>query len=167
MDTDQLALLVSILSVVIALLALNDARKSRAIAKEANTIAAHHSLRPLRLGVYKLMKEFAHYCTTYQALLSLGIVSGTNELMDQRDALKLEIDYLGPLGMPEVEEKATQLMNKAAQLQRTLDRRRGSDPRPLDGNYETLEENINAIVDWFAQEEKGMSLLFKKYLSNA
>ncbi len=167
MDTNTLALFVSILSVVIALVALSDARKSRAIAKEANAIAAHHSLRPLRLGVYKLMKEFAHYCTTYQTLLSLGIVSSTNELMDQRDALKSEIDYLGPLGMPEVEEKTTQLMNKAVQLQRTLDRRRGGDLRPLDEQYETLEENIAAIAGWFAQEEKGMSLLFKKYLSNA
>ena len=82
MDTDQLALLVSILSVVIALIALDDARKSRAIAKEANAIAAHHSLRPLRLGAYKLMKEFAHYCTTYRTLLSIGIVSGTNELYE-------------------------------------------------------------------------------------
>ena len=87
--------------------------------------------------------------------------------MDRRDAFKLEFEKFGPLEMPSVESKIPELLNKVAQLQRALDRSRGSDPKPLDSKYTTLEENIDAIMDWFAEEDKALPSLFKPYLEDA
>jgi len=95
------------------------------------------------------------------------MVSGTGELMNRRDAFKSEFEAFGPLEMTEVEKKVTELSNKAAQLQRSLDRSRSRDPKPLDSKYASLDENIDAIVDWFAEEEKGLSSLFNRYLEDA
>jgi hypothetical protein len=95
------------------------------------------------------------------------MVSGTMELMNRRDTFRLEFEKFGPLEMPSVELKVSELSNKAVQLQRALDRSRGSDPKPLDSKYTTLEENIDAIMDWFAEEEKALPSLFKQYLEDA
>ena len=167
MNLDCIALIVSILSTVIAVVAILHAKDANRIAKEANRMTKHYNLRPMRLDACNLLKEFAHYCTTYRTLLLQKMVSGTNELMDRRDAFKSKFKAFGPLGMPDVEAKATELTNKAVQLQRTLDRSRGSDPKPLDSKYASLDENIDAIVDWFALEEKALPLLFEKYLDDA
>lgn len=167
MNLDYFALIVSILSAVIAVVAIRDAKEANRIANEANRITKHYNLRPLRLDACNLLKEFAHYCTTYRTLFLQKMVTGTNELMDHRDSFRSKFEAFGPLGMPAVEAKAAEFANKAVQLQRTLDRSRGSDPKPLDSKYASLDENIDAIVDWFALEEKALPSLFGKYLDDA
>jgi len=161
------ALLVSILSALIAVVAIHRANEANRIAGESNKITRHYNLRPMRLDACNLIREFAHYCTTYRTLYLQKMVSGTRELMDRRDAFNSKFKAFGPLGMAEAENKVTELSNKAAQLQRTLDRSRSSDPKPLDSKYASLDENIDAIVDWFAEEERGLVSLFNKYLEDA
>ena len=167
MNLDCLTLVVSIFSALIAVCALFLAKKANRIAQEANGLTKHYNLRPMRLDACNLLQEFAHYCTTYRTRFLQKIVLGTNELMDHRDHFKSEFETFGPLGMPDVEAKATEFINMAVQLQRALDRSRGSDPKPLDSKYETLVENTDAIVDWFVQEEKELPSLLRKYLGDA
>lgn len=167
MNLDYLALIVSILSALVAVVAILHAKEANRIAKEANGISKHYNLRPMRLDACNLLKDFAHYCTTYRTLFLQQMVSGTNELMDRRDAFKAEFEAFGPLGMPDVEATATEFTKKAVQLQRTLDRSRGRDPKPLDSKYDSLNENIDAISDWFAHEENELPSIFEKYLDDA
>lgn len=87
--------------------------------------------------------------------------------MNRRDSFRLEFEKFGPLEMPSVQSKVTELSNKAVLLQRALDRSRSSDSKPLDSKYSTLDENIDAIMDWFAEEEKALPSLFKQYLEDA
>jgi hypothetical protein len=166
-NLDYFALLVSILSALIAVVAILRANEANRLAAEANRITKHYNLRPTRLNACNLVKDFARYCTTYRTAFLQKMVSGTRELMDRRDSFTLELEKFGPLEMPSVELKVSELSNKAVQLQRALDRSRGSDPQPLDSKYTTLEENIDAIMDWFAEEEKALPSLFKQYLEDA
>jgi hypothetical protein len=167
MNLDYIAVIVSILSAVIAVVAIIRAREANHIATDANKITKHYNLRPMRLDSCNLLKEFAHYCTTYRTKFMQKMVSGTNELMGRRDDFKKSFETLGPLGMTEVDAKAKEFMNKAVQLQRALDRTIGSDPKPLESKYASLDENIDAIMDWFALEEKALPTLFESYLSDA
>lgn len=166
-DIEYYAFLVSIVSVVIAVVAVLRANEANRLSAEANRIATHYNLRPMRLNAFNTFKEFAHYCTTYRTLFLQGMVSGTRELMDRRDTFRKRLGELGPLDMPEIEAKALEFSNMAVQMQRALDRSRGSDPKPLDSKYPSIEENIDAIMDWFASEEKNLPSLFEKYLADA
>jgi hypothetical protein len=94
------------------------------------------------------------------------MVSGTNELMSYRDDFKKGFEALRPLGMIEVKAKAKEFMNKAVQLQRALNRTRESCPKPLDSKYASLDENIDAIMDWFALEDNALPTLFERYLND-
>ena len=167
MNLDYFAILISILSALIAVVAILRANEANRLAAEANRITKHYNLRPNRLSACNLVRDYSHYCTTYRTSFLQKMVSGTGELMDRRAAFILEFEKLGPLEMPNVESKVSELSNKAVQLQRALDRSRGGDPKPLDSKYATLEENIDAIVDWFAEEEKALPSLFNQYLKDA
>jgi hypothetical protein len=167
MSIEIISILVSLLACVIALLSVYYARKSREIAQEANNISVHQNLRPSRLAVYKLMREYAHYCSTYRTLQFLKAVEGTRDLVEHIETLKWEIDNYGPLNMPDIEKKAIEFQNKGKQLQRVLDRLAGHDERPLDVEFETLEDNMHGITDWFSQEHKDLKRTFAKYIANA
>lgn len=69
--------------------------------------------------------------------------------------------------MPEIEEKASEFSKMATQLQRALNRSRVNNAPPLDSMYSTLDENIDAIMDWFAAETHVLPSIFKKYLTDA
>ena len=167
MGIECYAFLVSVVSAAIAVVAILRANEANRLSADANRIAKHYSLRPIRLNGCNLLKNFAHYCTTYHTLFLQKMVSGTRELMDSRDAFRNEFEKLGPLGMSDVDSKALEFTNMAVQLQRALDRSRSSEPKPLESKYPTLEENIDAITDWFAAEEKALPSLFKSYLEDA
>ena len=139
MEIEYFALLVAILSAVIALTAIFRASEANRISRETNEIAKHYNLRPGRLGACNLLQDYTHYCTTYTTLFRQKFVSGTTELLDRRDAFRSKFQAFGPLGMPDIEAKATEVMSKAVQLQRCLDRTRGSNPKSLDAKYSTVE----------------------------
>lgn len=165
MSMKVIPILVSLLACVIALLSAYYARKSREIAQEANNISVHQNLRPSRLAVYKLMKEYAHYCSTYRTLQCLKAVEGTRDLVEHIESLKQEIDDYGPLKMPDIEKKAIEFQNKGWHFQRVLDRLAEHGHMPHDVEFETLEDEMHCITDWFAQEHKEIKGMFIKYLA--
>lgn len=87
--------------------------------------------------------------------------------MKQIDSFKWEIEQQGPLAMPTVESKIKEFQNKAWKMQRLLDRLAADQNNPVDRIYQTGEENLDAIVDWFANEEKELKTTFQSYLSEA
>lgn len=142
-------------------------RHTRDASRRANDITVHYHLRPLRLAVYQSMRQFAHYCSTYRTLQCIGNVNGTRELVDQIENFKWEIEQHGPLAIPVIEEKISELQMKSWQLQKLLDRLSGDQNTPTDRAYETAEENIAGLIDWFANEHRTLKVLFKSYLEKA
>jgi hypothetical protein len=143
------------------------ARHARDASRRANEIAVHFHLRPLRLAVYQSMKQFVHYCSTYRTLQCIGNVNGTRELVDQIENFKWEIEQHGPLDIPVIEEKVSELQKKGWQLQRVLDRIAGVQNTPADRAYDTAEENVDGLIDWFANEHRTLKVLFRPYLEKA
>jgi hypothetical protein len=45
-----------------------------------------------------------------------------------------------------------------------LDRLKGPNARPLDKEFETAEDNLYAVIDWFAAKEKELKDMFEPYL---
>lgn len=110
------------------------------------------------------MQDFAHFCSTYRTLWHLGAVKGTRDLVERIDSFKWEIEQEGPLAMPSVESKVTEFQNKAWQMQRLLDRLAVGQNNPEDQTYQSGEENMDGLVEWFANERKQLSSTFQSYL---
>lgn len=85
--------------------------------------------------------------------------------MKQIDSFKWEIEQQGPLAMPTVESKIKEFQNNARKMLRLLNRLAAGRNNPEDRNYQTGEENLDAIIDWFANEEKELQATFQSYLS--
>jgi hypothetical protein len=152
---------------LVAILSAIYARGARLAAERANQIATRESLRPLRLQVYRAMHQFAHYCSTYLTLYHLQQVKGTRDLTDRIDSFKWEIEQHGLLGMPEVDERARQFVNGAWKMQRLIDRMAGGQNNPHDPPYATAQDNLHGLIDWFAEERRGLKELFAPYMSAA
>jgi hypothetical protein len=167
MSYEIIALLISLLSCVIAFVSACYARKSRDIAKKANRISIHHDLKPARLAVYNRLRDFADYCGKYYTLQHVKVVEGTNDLCNRIAELKWEIDSYGPLDMKDIEVKAEEFQKKAWQLQRVLDRLNGKDRSSLDKEYENIKDNLYGLIDWFAKERNDLKQLVEKYLNIA
>lgn len=157
---------IAIVSALIAFLSAIYARHSRDAARRANNIAVHNNLRPSRLEVYRSMRDFAHYCCTYPTDWHSNPVptAGTINLMERIGNFKWEIEQQGPLAMPVVENKIKEMLNNAWKIQRLLDRLAAGRNDPHDRDYETAEDNLDAIVDWFANEQKDLKTIFNPYL---
>ena len=156
--------LIAIAAVLVAFLSALYARDARETAQRANKIAVRSNLRPSRLEVYRAMQEFAHYCSTYRTLWHLGAVKGTRDLVGRIDSFKWEIEQQGPLAMSSVESKITEFQNKAWQIQRLLDRLSVGQNNPEDRAYQSGEENMDGLVEWFANERKELKVTFQPYL---
>jgi len=167
MEIEMITILVSLLACVIALVSAYYARESRDAAIKANEISIRNILRSDRITAYGLMKEFSKYCSTYRTLQCIGAVDGTGDLVQRIEELEWETEKLGPIEMPEAAKKVAELKNKGWQLQRVLDRLKDNNPQPLDRKFETIEENIDEIIIWFANEHKDLPKIFENYLINA
>lgn len=165
MSIEIITILLSLLACIISLLSTCYARKSRDLAQKAIDISVHQNLRPLRLAVFNAMKEYAHYCSTYRTLQFVKAVEGTRDLVERIETFKWEIDQYGPLNMSDVANMVLEFSNKGWQLQRVLDRMSGHDISPLAIQFETLEDKMQSITDWFAQEQKQLKDMFEKYLT--
>ncbi|MCS3902017.1 hypothetical protein J2T55_000009 [Methylohalomonas lacus] len=154
------ALLVAVLSTIYS-------RGARNAAKRANEISTRESRRPLRLQVFQAMHHFSHYCSTYWTLYHMGEVRRSRKLAARIDTFKWEIEQHGHLEMPDVEDKAKQFVQNAWKMQRLVDRIDGEKNNSHDRQYSTAEENIEALVDWFAEENRELKSLFQPYLSAA
>lgn len=58
---------------------------------------------------------------------------------------------LGPLSIPNFVDIYSSAVANSWNLQRLLDREMGLDPKPIERRYKTIGENIDGIIDWFAQ----------------
>ena len=155
---------ISLIAICVAILSALYARRGVKEAHRANEVAVHNKLIPYRLAVYTIMKNFLKFCSTYRTMQSLGMVQGTRDLVAKIDEFKREVDQHGLLSMPEVEKKIEEILNKAGQFQRVLDRLAGTDPKPVDSAYSSAEDNMDGLIDWFASEEKESRKLFEPYL---
>ena len=158
---------IAVAALLVAVISAIYSRGARIAAECANEIATRESLRPLRLQVFQAMHRFSHYCSTYSTLLHLGSVKGTRDLTDRIDSFKWEIEQHGHLGMPDVEERMGQFVNSAWKMQRLIDRMAGGQNNPHDPPYATAEDNLNALIEWFAKEDRELKTLFQPYLSAA
>jgi len=154
------ALLVAVLSAIYS-------RRAHVAADRANEISIRESRRPLRLQVFQAMHHFSHYCATYWTLYHMGEVRRSRELVARIDTFKWEIEQHGHLDMPDVEEKAHKFVQNAWKMQRLVDRIDGGQNNPHDRQYATAEENVEALVDWFGEENRELKNLFAPYLSAA
>ena len=159
--------LIAYAAALVALLSAWYARNTRDAARKANDIAVQNGLRPFRLEVYRSMTDFAHYCSTYSTMLHIGAVNGTRDLVEKIDSLKWEIEQQGPLHMPDVETKANEFQRKAWQMQRLLDRLAAGQNNPEDRAYQSGEENMIGLIEWFANERKELRAVFQPYLIEA
>lgn len=155
---------ISLIAISVAILSAFYARYGVKEARRANEIAMHNEFRPHRLAVYNSIKNFLNFCSTYRTMQSLGTVKGTRDLVAKIDEFKWEIDQHGALSMPEVEKKIEEILNKSWQFQRVLDRLTGPDPKPVNHDYPSAEDNMDGLIDWFASEEKESRKLFEPYL---
>ena len=87
--------------------------------------------------------------------------------MERIESFKWEIGQQGPLTLPTVESKIKEFQNKAWQMQRLLDRLAAGQDNPVDRTFQTGKDNLDALVDWFANEEKALKATFQPYLSEA
>lgn len=92
------------------------------------------------------------------------MVQGTNDLTNKIDTFIWEVEQHGPLDMPEIEDLIEASRKKAWQLQRLLDRLSGPNAQPLDSKFETAEDNLYAVIDWFGEKEKDLKDSFEPYL---
>jgi len=95
-------------------------------------------------------------------------VTRSRQLTDAIATFKWEIEQQGHLDMPDVEEKAKEFVQNAWKMQRLLDRFDVKQKNPLDRQpptAEAAEEEIEALVDWFAKENGELKGLFEPYLS--
>jgi len=119
-------------------------------------------LRPSRLNIYNETIDFLHFCTKYWTKHCQGMIKGTNDLISRLDSFKNSIKSEGPLNMPDVENNVKEIIKMVWRLQRFTDRI--AILRPPNKDYYDIEDNIHALVDWFAQQEKDVEKLFEPYL---
>jgi hypothetical protein len=159
--------LIAIAALLVAVLSAVYARGARDAANHANEISVRESLRPLRLQAFQAMHHFALYCSMYWTLYHMGEINRSKELTSSISTFEWEIKQHGHLGMVDVEEKAKQLVKNAWKMQRLVDRIVGGQTNPHDREYETAEDNIHGLVDWFAKENDELQALFEPYFFEA
>jgi len=156
--------LIALLAVCFTALAALYARWAATQAHKANEIYIQAELKPRRLSVYNIVKDFLHFCSTYETMQSLKMVQGTRELVAKIDTFIWEVEQHGPLDMQEIDNLIENARKRAWQLQRLLDRLKGADAKPIEKGFESAEDNIDVIIEWFAAQEKGLKEMIKPYL---
>jgi hypothetical protein len=174
MSADQFAILISLLSLIIATVGLIGARNAREIATRSNMIASkanelskHYNLIPRRLEARRLALDFVRYCCVFRTSYVMGDATSGTEVLDARDEFLNNYDALGPLGMSTVHDRISQITGQAVNLQRAIDRTKSADPKPLSSDYESLNDNLDALVDYYGRQRQELPALFEEYLVDA
>ena len=158
--TDKIALFV----VLLTALSAEYARQAAVQARKANDAALKSGLRAERLSVFQTLAGFLSYCSTYSTMFSGKMVNGTRDLSERITRFKWETRKHGPLRMPSVEGLIKTAIAKANELQRVLDRSTGPNPKPIDPTCQDVAENIDKLVEWFSEQEKGLEIQFDPYI---
>lgn len=140
-----------------------DVRQGAHPDKQAGKTSAAE-LRPHRLNARNALLAFADFCLTYPTLHGLDEVDRTRDLTAHIGALQTMIELLGPLSMPELDGLKTAVTATAWNLQRVLDRQRDPEAKPINARYSTLDENLAALLDWFADFKPRIKQQLDPYL---
>ena len=122
-------------------------------------------LRGSRLEGRNLFIEFADFCIQYQTLNFALTPNRTHELTSEISRFKMGIEMLGPISIPDFVDIYSSAIANAWNLQRLLDREMGLDPKPIETRYKTIEDNIDGIIDWFAQAKKEVKIVMDPFLT--
>lgn len=123
------------------------------------------TLHPMRLAVRNALLSFIDLCLSYRTQHRERDLNRTRELTAALGDLKREVEARGPLSMPELNESYAAIIAHAWSFQRLLDRQRSPDARPIDANYDSVEDNIYNIEDWFAEARGRIITLFESCLA--
>jgi len=133
-------------------------------ALRANVIATKSSLRAERLAIFRTLSDFLHYCSTYCTMLSMKAVDGTRHLSSRTHEFKWETRPVAFLRMPRVQDLVKTAIAKANELQRVLGRSSDPNPKPIDPTCRDVEENIDKLVEWFAEQERNLPTVIDLYM---
>lgn len=118
---------------------------SRPIVIESNFDKSQ--LRNYRLRARNVLIKFVDFCVEYPTLHDEKSLSRTRELVSELIRVKGTIEMLGPLSMPEFPQKYSSIITSAWKLQRLLDRQGGTNPKPIDSQFASVEDNIDGIIE--------------------
>lgn len=121
-------------------------------------------LRPARLKIRNEVKNFLHYCSIYWTMQCQDMVKGSNDLVRMLHSFKKSVDVEGPLNIPDLKSRIDEIITNAWKMQRLVDCLRPAHS-PIDSVYQTLEDNVYDLIEWFAQQEKEIDELFEPYLT--
>jgi len=121
-------------------------------------------LRPHRLSARNALLSFADFCLTYKTLHPQTTPDRTHNLSAEIDRLKATLEFLGPLSLPKLAPLQSDLVAHPGNFQRLLDRQAGPDPQPINREFQTIEDNIDGIVDWFADVKERIKKEIDPYL---
>jgi hypothetical protein len=150
---------------LIATVAAIYSKQARDAARHANQINLYNALRQDRLAVFMAVDQFCLYCSQYITMQAVGLAKGSRQLVERIDTFKDEVARRGPLGMPDVEALCEELNKRAWRIQRLVDRIAGGQQTPHDAGYATADENLEALVEWFAGERTHLHAMMSPYLN--
>lgn len=148
-----------------ALLSALYARHANQMVQKANADTLHWQQRPLRVEVFRAMWNFADYCSTYFTLFHMKAVNGTRDLTSRIDSFKWEMIQHGPLAMPEVEKLQSEMITAAWNMQRLIDRIGGGYHETMNKDFESADDHLRHLIEWFAGSRDGLKNTFGTYLS--
>ena len=122
------------------------------------------ALRPHRLCARNALADFVRLCTGYRTLHPQHRLDKTRQLTDAIDHAKRAVELQGPLSIPGLTDFYAEIMAHAWSLQRLLDRQAGPDPQPISQEYETADDNLDAIENWFGGAQERLKMLFDSHL---
>lgn len=131
-------------------------------------IEAHSTnvlIRVPRLEARNLLINFADFCIKYQTLHPTLSPDRTQALTSEITRLKDGIEMLGPLSIPSFVDIYSSMVTNAWNMQRLLDRQMGFEPKPIESHFETVDDNIDGIIDWFSQAKIDIKEIIDPYLT--
>jgi hypothetical protein len=88
----------------------------------------------------------------------------TQELVFEILQIKDTIEMLGPLSIVEFQQAYSSIITSAWQLQRLLDRQVGINPKAIDSQYESVEDNIYGIIGDLSRMRQNIKDIIDPYL---
>lgn len=122
-------------------------------------------LRGPRLEAKNLFIRFADFCAQYKTLHLSPSPNRTHELMSEISRFKMSIEDLGPLSVPGFVNLYSSAVANAWKLQRLLDREIGPNPMPIEARYKTVAENLDGLIEWFAQAKEDVKVTMNTFLA--
>jgi hypothetical protein len=138
-----------------------DSNKRRLI-EESNHYKSQ--LREYRLKARNALIKFVDNCVKYPTIHNKKMLDRTQELVFEILQIKDTIEMLGPLSIVEFQQAYSSIITSAWQLQRLLDRQVGINPKAIDSQYESVEDNIYGIIGDLSRMRQNIKDIIDPYL---